>query len=73
LNKKSNTCGILSKPSSGRNSATFQMQADKGEISEVSYEPKTISMDANTFQKTMIDIPEYKFSNLDIDEFYSYI
>ena len=51
------------------------MQADgesKG-IEKGSYVPKTINMDSGIFQKTMIDSPEYKFSNIDIDDFYSYI
>ena len=54
---------------------TIKMQADgdnKGTES-ASYIPKTISMDAGTFQKTMIESPEYKFSNIDIDDFFNYI
>lgn len=30
-------------------------------------------MEPSTFQKTMIDVPEYKFSDIDIDDFYTYI
>ena len=53
----------------------IKMQADNGNkgTESVAYIPKTISMDAGTFQKTMIESPEYKFSDIDIDDFFSYI
>ena len=51
----------------------MQADGDNKGTESASYIPKTISMDAGTFQKTMIESPEYKFSNIDIDDFFNYI